>query len=144
MPGESVASVDSRSSRNSKLKFGLDRSKTDEKDGSVQSDAKDSISTHKTNDAYDIDESFDSIIVADLKGIMRKVNETTLAMFGYASKAELVGKNLSMLVGGNEAASHDHYMKGFVTAGKQSVVLGKQRKVHAKRADGSEFPCLVR
>lgn len=104
-----------------------------------------SVST-KGTDAISsgIDDSFDAIIVSDLRGNIKQVNSTALEVFRYDSKDELLGKNLSVLVGGGEGKNHDAYMRRFRKDGsKTSKILGRQRMLHASRADGTEFPCLI-
>ena len=91
-----------------------------------------------------IDDSFDAIIVSDLRGNIKQVNATALEVFRYDSKDDLLGKNLSILVGGGEGKNHDAYMRRFRKDGsKSSKILGRQRMLHASRADGTEFPCLI-
>lgn len=104
-----------------------------------------SVST-KGTDAISsgIDDSFDAIIVSDLRGNIKQVNSTALEVFRYDSKDELLGKNLSILVGGGEGKNHDAYMRRFRKDGsKTSKILGRQRMLHASRADGTQFPCLI-
>jgi len=60
----------------------------------------------------------------------------------------MIGKNLNILVGGSDGKRHDGYVKAFkkrVTTQEnpQHKVLGRQRMLHACRADGTEFPCIV-
>jgi PAS domain-containing protein len=62
-----------------------------------------SISTGKgsLNGKEDVyDEMFDAVVITDLKGSILKVNQVTLDVFGYDSKKELTGRNVSILVGG--------------------------------------------
>ena len=56
------------------------------------------------------DTSFDAIVVIDCKGLIQNINVTTLTEFGYESKNELMGTNISLLVGGGEAVKHDQYL----------------------------------
>lgn len=90
-----------------------------------------------------LDESFDAIIVTDFKGVIRRVNQTVLDIFRYEAKDDLVGKNISMLVGGPDAEMHDRYLERFQKEGKKSSQIGKQRVLYSKRRDGTEFPCIV-
>mmetsp|Transcript_14019 Transcript_14019/g.22894 ORF Transcript_14019/g.22894 Transcript_14019/m.22894 type:complete len:386 (+) Transcript_14019:2-1159(+) len=95
-----------------------------------------------------INSSFDGIVVADLNGIITQVNDTVVTLFGYATKIEMIGKNLSILVGGSDGKRHDGYVKAFkkrvtTNANPQHKVLGRQRMLHACRADGTEFPCII-
>eukprot|EP00797_Seminavis_robusta_P011438 Sro1865_g302440.2 (379) ;mRNA; r:4564-5700 len=90
------------------------------------------------------DNSFDAIIVTTEKGVIRNVNETTVREFRYDSKEELVGHNVSDLVGGRVSAKlHDRFMERFQKTGKSSTTIGKQRILMSKRKDGSEFRCII-
>lgn len=60
----------------------------------------------------------------------------------------MVGKNLSILVGGGDALHHDSFVKAFknrVTThdNPHHKVLGRQRMLHGRKADGTEFPCII-
>lgn len=60
----------------------------------------------------------------------------------------MIGKNLANLVGGGDANRHDGYVKAFKKRveeheNPQHKVLGRQRMLHACRADGTEFPCII-
>eukprot|EP00574_Skeletonema_japonicum_P008487 CAMPEP_0201721756 /NCGR_PEP_ID=MMETSP0593-20130828/6355_1 /ASSEMBLY_ACC=CAM_ASM_000672 /TAXON_ID=267983 /ORGANISM="Skeletonema japonicum, Strain CCMP2506" /LENGTH=854 /DNA_ID=CAMNT_0048212625 /DNA_START=72 /DNA_END=2637 /DNA_ORIENTATION=+ len=97
-----------------------------------------------------INSSFDGIIVADLNGVISTVNETARQLFGYETKEEIIGKNLSILCGGSDGKRHDGYVKAFKkkllddpSCVSNNKVLGQQRMLHASRADGTEFPCVI-
>lgn len=97
-----------------------------------------------------INSSFDGIIVADLNGVISTVNETARELFRYETKEELIGKNLSILCGGSDGKRHDGYVKAFKkkllddpSSISNNKVLGRQRMLHACRADGTEFPCVI-
>ena len=94
--------------------------------------------------------SFDGVILADLNGVISSVNETARILFGYEMKEEMIGKNLSILCGGSDGKRHDGYVKAFKkkliddpSSMASNKVLGRQRMLHACRADGSEFPCVI-
>jgi len=97
-----------------------------------------------------LNSSFDGIIVADLNGVISTVNETARELFGYETKEEIIGKNLSVLCGGSDGKRHDGYVKAFKkkllddpSSISKNKVLGRQRMLHACRADGTEFPCVI-
>jgi len=93
---------------------------------------------------YVRDDSFDAIVAIDKFGIIQRVNETAVHEFGYESKEDLEGQNISVLVGGEHAPNHDHYMAAYRKRGElNSSVLGKQRLLHAKRKNGEEFPVMI-
>ena len=69
-------------------------------------------------------------------------------IIGYASKQELVGKNLSIIVGGGDGQRHGGYVNAFkkrveTNENAQHKVLGRQRMLQGIKADGSEFPCII-
>jgi PAS domain S-box-containing protein len=97
-----------------------------------------------------LDNSFDGIILADLNGVISTVNETARLLFGYETKEEIIGKNLSILCGGSDGKRHVGYVKAFKkrllddpSSISNNKVLGRQRMLHACRADGTEFPCVI-
>mmetsp|Transcript_4866 Transcript_4866/g.11092 ORF Transcript_4866/g.11092 Transcript_4866/m.11092 type:complete len:593 (-) Transcript_4866:185-1963(-) len=123
-------------------------SASDEKTSEDMSSAIKAASTISDLTSSGMNTSFDAIVVADLNGVITQVNDTTVTLFGYATKKEIIGKNLSIFVGGGDAKRHDGYMKAFksrVTTHEnpQHKVLGRQRMLHACRADGTEFPCII-
>jgi PAS domain S-box-containing protein len=97
-----------------------------------------------SNDVLLVDEaSFDAIIVTDCHGVIQQANQTAVDEFGFESKEELLGKNISMLDGGDDAAKHDGYLERFQKAGQSSSTIGKQYVLQSRRKDGTEFPCIV-
>mmetsp|Transcript_1852 Transcript_1852/g.5060 ORF Transcript_1852/g.5060 Transcript_1852/m.5060 type:complete len:922 (-) Transcript_1852:99-2864(-) len=90
-----------------------------------------------------LDSSFDSIFLVEDDGTIIQVNASAVNEFGYDPE-ELIGQNISKLVGGGKAPHHDSYLKGFKNKNKKSRTLGTHNnEVLAKRKDGSEFPCQV-
>ena len=92
--------------------------------------------------------SFDGIVVADLHGIITQVNDTAVKLFGYETNKEMIGKNLSFLCGGTDGKRHDAYMKAFrhkveSSENPSQKVLGRQRMLHGRKADGSDFPVVI-
>ncbi|CAJ1949017.1 unnamed protein product [Cylindrotheca closterium] len=86
---------------------------------------------------------FDAVIFSDFEGVIISVNNVAVEMFRYEAKSDLVGQNLSVLVGGGGAHHHDRYMQKFRERGGLSEAFGKQRKVKARRSDGTEFQCIL-
>ncbi|CAJ1964795.1 unnamed protein product [Cylindrotheca closterium] len=99
------------------------------------------------------DDSMDIVVVIDRKGVIQYANSMTFQEFGYDSEEELVGKDISELVGGGEAMNHGNYMKSMEGGKVPSKVIGhhrassnksgKKRLLYAKRKDGTEFPCMI-
>ncbi|MDH5650587.1 MAG: ATP-binding protein [Gammaproteobacteria bacterium] len=76
------------------------------------------------------------IVTIDMHGTMLTVNRATIELTGY-SKDELLGKNITMLMGEHIAREHDGYVKGF--SSKSDNVVGKKRYLQVYRKDGGFF-----
>ena len=88
-----------------------------------------------------LDAMVESMIVIDEAGTMERVNKATKRMFGYAP-AELLGKNIKMLMTGADNARHDNHLLRYRKTGKRKVI-GVGREVEAIRKDGSVFPADI-
>jgi len=88
-----------------------------------------------------VDNAFDAIIVIDRKGAIVSVNPATRALFGY-SEAEIVGRNVTMLMPVRFRDEHDGHLVEFPRNGV-SKIIGNERKLSGLRKDGSEFPMLL-
>ena len=84
------------------------------------------------------DTSIDGIIVIDEKGIMQDANNAIVKLMGY-SKEELVGNNVSMLMGTPHKARHDGYLSRYKKT-KEAKIIGIGREVEAVKKDGTIFP----
>ncbi len=73
----------------------------------------------------------------DNTGLIDSVNESTEKIFGY-SNAELVGKNLRMLMS-STFSEGPGYIKRFL-ANDETRIAGLGREVTCRRKDGSLFP----
>lgn len=78
------------------------------------------------------DHAYDAIIATDWSGSIQRVNAMAVTEFGYDSKHELIGMNLSVLMHG--VIDHPEFLLDS---------HGKQRVVDITRKDGSEMQCLV-
>jgi len=76
------------------------------------------------------DHAFDAVVATDNRGIIQKVNQTAVEEFGYDTKDELVGENLSVLI-------HN------ITPKQLNESHGKQRVVSLTKKDGREFQSVV-
>ena len=76
------------------------------------------------------DHAFDAIVVCNYDGTIQNVNEAAVEEFGYESKDELVGKNLSTLI-------HSITPKQLIES------HGEQRVVELTKKNGAEFPSIV-
>ena len=73
------------------------------------------------------------VVVADSKGKIKSVNDSTLRIFGF-TKRELIGKNVKVLMSSVFAHQHDTYMENYLKTGKAKVV-GKTRIVEAQHKE---------
>ncbi|HRY05869.1 MAG TPA: PAS domain S-box protein [Hyphomicrobiaceae bacterium] len=72
------------------------------------------------------------------RGIMRTINAAACKMFGFTPD-ELIGKNVSVLMHGENNEKHDAYMTRYLGTG-QSRIIGIGREVTGRRKDGRLFP----
>ncbi|MBF0373231.1 MAG: PAS domain S-box protein [Alphaproteobacteria bacterium] len=80
----------------------------------------------------------DAIVSIDEKGLIHDFNPAAERVFGY-SAAEVVGRNVSMLMPEPYRAAHDGYLDGYI-AGRPPRVIGIGREVAGVRKDGAVFP----
>ncbi|HXS80301.1 MAG TPA: PAS domain S-box protein [Gammaproteobacteria bacterium] len=85
-----------------------------------------------------LDAAVDAIIVIDERGQMLTFNRAAERMFGHAA-ADVVGKNVSVLMGDPYRSEHDGYMTRYLATG-EAHIIGKGREVEGRRANGETFP----
>jgi PAS domain S-box-containing protein len=83
----------------------------------------------------------DGVVTIDEFGIVREFNHAAAAMFGHAA-ADVVGRNVSMLVPSPHRERHDAYLARYRDTGVPHV-LGKVVEVEAMRRDGTRFPVAL-
>ena len=81
---------------------------------------------------------FDGVITISEYGIVESINKAACAMFGY-TEADVLGKNLSMLMPEPQRSEHDGYLQHYRDTGEARVV-GIAREVHGLRRNGESFP----
>jgi len=81
--------------------------------------------------------SGDSTVIIDEEGIIHSLDAVTERTFGYSS-GELVGRNVSVLMGPEHSGRHDGYIRRYLRTGEKRV-MGKKREVMARRRDGSSI-----
>jgi two-component system sensor kinase FixL len=80
----------------------------------------------------------DAMVVIDDEGLMISFSTAAERLFGY-SQAEVLGKNVSMLMPSPDRERHDEYIARYKATGVPRII-GTGRIVTGLRADGSTFP----
>ena len=80
----------------------------------------------------------DAMIVIDERGIMQSFSAAAERLFGYRA-AEVLGKNVKMLMPAPYREGHDGYLLRYLKTGERRII-GIGRVVVGERKDGSTFP----
>jgi two-component system, LuxR family, sensor kinase FixL len=80
----------------------------------------------------------DAIVLIDEAGGILHFNRAAEDIFGYR-EAEVLGRNVSMLMPASYAEAHDGYMRHYLTTGERRII-GLGREVEALRRNGEVFP----
>jgi two-component system sensor kinase FixL len=85
-----------------------------------------------------IESAVDAIVVIDAQGRIEVFNPAAERLFGYA-EAEVIGRNVSMLMPAPYRDEHDGYLKRYLDEG-DARVIGIGREVQGLTRDGAVFP----
>jgi PAS domain S-box-containing protein len=85
-----------------------------------------------------LDTAVEGIITIDERGAVDSINPAAERIFGYTA-AEVVGRNISMLMPEPFRSAHDHYIQNYLRTG-QARIIGIGREVIGLRKDGRTFP----
>src|SRR5215472_4273700 len=80
----------------------------------------------------------DAMIVIDEDGIVQSFSPAAERLFGYGA-AEMIGKNVKMLMPSPYRENHDGYIEQYLRTGQRRII-GIGRVVVGERKDGSTFP----
>jgi two-component system sensor kinase FixL len=80
----------------------------------------------------------DAMIVIDERGIMQSFSTAAQRLFGYEA-AEVIGKNISMMMPPPYRENHDGYIARYLKT-EERRIIGIGRVVVGERKDGSTFP----
>jgi PAS domain S-box-containing protein len=80
----------------------------------------------------------DALVTTDNRGIIQSANPSVEALFGY-SAAELIGKNVAILMSRGDQENHDRYVQSYLTNGASKILGIGPREVTGRRQDGSQF-----
>ena len=83
----------------------------------------------------------DAIVIIDETGIIDTVNPAAERLFGYSS-AELVGRNVKILMPSPHREAHDSHLARYRETGEKRVI-GIGRVVVGRRKDGTTFPARL-
>jgi PAS domain S-box-containing protein len=86
-----------------------------------------------------MDNVVDGIITIDDRGTIESFNPAAERIFGY-QPAQVLGRNIKMLMPESEQARHDSYIENFLRTGKGKIIGIGPREVTACRKDESSFP----
>ncbi len=85
-----------------------------------------------------VDTAIDGLILIDARGSVKLYNPACEKLFGYAP-AEVLGRNVSMLMPEPNRSAHDGYIRHHLDTGDKRII-GIGREVLGQRKDGTVFP----
>jgi len=80
-----------------------------------------------------------AFISINIQGTVLTFNQGACRLFGYEDDSKVVGHNVSQLMPKPWSSNHDSYLKNYRDTGEAKILGKQQRKLLAKRRDGSTF-----
>ena len=100
--------------------------------------AKEALSDNTERLRAILETAVEGIITIDAHGIIESVNRAAQTIFGYRA-AELIGKNVSVLMPMPDRNAHDDHIGNYLRTGEDRII-GIEREVSGVRKDGEVFP----
>ena len=85
-----------------------------------------------------VDTLVDGVIIIDIGGTIMRANTAIETIFGY-TEAELLGKNVSLLMTSQDREHHDDYITNYHETGRAQII-GTGREVDGRHRDGTTIP----
>ena len=85
-----------------------------------------------------LETAVEGIITIDERGTIESFNPASEKIFGYAA-AEVIGKNVKVLMATPHREQHDGYLKNYRDTG-HAKIIGIGRETFARKKDGTLFP----
>ena len=95
-----------------------------------------SIKSHKI-----LEMAAEGVVTIDTKGSILSFNLAAQRIFGY-SEAEVLGKNVSILMPSPHRDNHDNYISRYLQTG-QAHVIGRTQEMEGRRKNGMPFPMEI-
>ncbi len=108
-----------------------------ERTADLAASQKDLLKSENENRAI-VETAVDAIISIDPHGTIHSANPAAEHMFGYKHR-DMIGRNVSLLLPGQSAKSHDIFFDAHLRSGISST-NGMGRELFGQRSDGQTFP----
>jgi len=108
------------------------------RDISVRKETEERLRHSEAKNRAILEAAVDGIITIDEQGRIEGFNRAAERIFGY-SAAEVLGRNVSVLMPSPYRQAHDQYLANYLGTG-QARIIGIGREVEGKRKDGNTFP----
>jgi len=82
--------------------------------------------------------AIDAIFTINERGIVESMNPAAEKLFGFEA-SEVLGNNISMLMGTPDRQNHDNYIRRFIET-REPRIIGIGREVTGVRKDGTQMP----
>jgi two-component system sensor kinase FixL len=88
-----------------------------------------------------LEATVDAVVMINHRGHIETFNRAAERLLGYQA-AEVIGRNVSMLMTARDSDLHDEYMRRYERSGVPHII-GIGREVDVRRKDGTVFPAFL-